>query len=250
MASRICLRASGSAHRSHSPRWGAAAGTDTCVIVTSLANRSRPGWEVCSVTLSSKDKEACAEDWRIDKKAWVISHGGGCRSTTSLCPHGRWSSGCLPGRWVFRDGCSRDAISQSISHLHSEVPPVSAVDRLLNASKRSMQDYWINRDPWSFVHDDPIPRHFFFLFRFTCNFIAGTSCDRCYVRLTFPHDYWCLQSKKWSLFSQKRREGNETIFVPTETQSSKPTYHIFIFFQGIEWADQFIMGLRGRACGL
>ena len=87
---------------------------------------------------------------------------------------------------------------------------------------------------------------FFFLFRFTCNFIAGTSCDRCYVRLTFPHDYWCLQSKKWSLFSQKRREGNETIFVPTETQSSKPTYHIFIFFSGNWMGWSIYHGAKGQ----
>jgi len=89
----------------------------------------------------------------------------------------------------------------------------------------------------------------FFLFRFTCNFIAGTSCDRCYVRLTFPHDYWCLQSKKWSLFSQKRREGNETIFVPTETQSSKPTFlSFFSFFHGIDGPIILLWGYISSGC--
>jgi hypothetical protein len=64
-----------------------------------MAHRS--GWEVRLLPSWFEDKEAAlghVDDWRVDKTR--VSRGGICHRRRVLV-HGRWSSGCIPGRCSF-----------------------------------------------------------------------------------------------------------------------------------------------------
>jgi len=82
-------------------RWGS---SFVETLFRSLPAAHRLGWKVRFLAFWFEDKEAvsgCVEVWRVDLVR-ISSGGVCCRRRAGV--HGRWSSGCVPGRCSSSDG--------------------------------------------------------------------------------------------------------------------------------------------------